>query len=718
MTLGEQEQVPGSSTPQQKEVKHVHSSRWMVFPWLKVVKMWFAKHQLTVPVWVYGVLFVIADFTVVTVLQVGVQYSDGDALLTAWSRNVFALVKKMWEQLNFILLLNLLLVALLYVILIMLTNRFWMATLVLFIVALFISVINLMKVGVRGETIQPADFNFLGSDAGNITSFLPRNAGIIIGTALLISVVAVLMLVFLHLIDANHGKIVRFKRLRWNYLLRIVVSLIVGALFATYVATVATVGSVARTLNNVAGDWPAMWDSAFDAQLNGTLVSFLRQVNPKVMDKPEDYSEETMKQVLARYQRASKQINSTRKANMTDTTVVFVLSESFADPTRVPGILLNQNPIPFINSIKERTDSGLMLSSGYGGGTANLEYMALSGLSMANFNPSLTSPYQQLVQKSSWVPTINQYWGNGQEALAYHPYYASMYLRGSNYRKFGFSKFYSLQGINALRYKDCIDSAIYVSDDSAYKNAMEGIVQGEKPKFVQLITMQNHLPFNNWYRNNEFVATSKDASAPLGSDETVSIQTYAKGVNYTDKATQQFLEGLDQLDKPVTVVFYGDHLPGIYTSASANSNNSLNLHLTDYFIWSNKKARDHVEKLKAKNYKDHKHIKTNMYSSPNFFISQVADHLNARVSPYLAFLTKLHERIPAMEPPVSDKDQRWERIPEGKPIYLNAQGKRIDTSTMDQQTQQLLHDYRLIQYDITAGKHYLRDTDFMTLPRK
>ena len=34
----------------------------------------------------------------------------------------------------------------------------------------------------------------------------------------------------------------------------------------------------------------------------------------------------------------------------------------------------------------------------------------------------------------------------------------------------------------------------------------------------------------------------------------------------------------------------------------------------------------------------------------------------------------------------------------------------------DAETKQLLADYRLIQYDITTGKNYLKDTSFMTLP--
>lgn len=76
----------------------------------------------------------------------------------------------------------------------------------------------------------------------------------------------------------------------------------------------------------------------------------------------------------------------------------------------MPGLKTNKDSMPNIRKIKAGTTSGLMLSSGYGGGTANLEYMGLSGLSMANFDSSLSSPYQQLVPSQHWTPTINQMW--------------------------------------------------------------------------------------------------------------------------------------------------------------------------------------------------------------------------------------------------------------------------------------------------------------------
>jgi hypothetical protein len=99
-------------------------------------------------------------------------------------------------------------------------------------------------------------------------------------------------------------------------------------------------------------------------------------------------------------------------------------------------------------------------------------------------------------------------------------------------------------------------------------------------------------------------------------------------------------------------------------------------------------------------------------------MAQTAEHMNAKVSPYLAFLTQLHSKIAAMEPPVVNQIQGWDRIPEGQTIYLDNSGNPMDATTFDAKTKQLVNDYKLIQYDITAGNHYLQGTGFMTAPSK
>lgn len=655
------------------------------------------------PGWVYGVLFVIFDIIVVTALEVGVSSSSTRVQLSSPTVG-FGFVSKMWTDGNFVFVLNVILVALLYLMLLMLFNRFWTASIVILAVGIIVAAIEHFKVEIRYEAILPADLGFLGSNTGNMLTFIPAGAHVTILVALGAFAVLLALILVLRHFDGRKGRMIRADNLSLNLTSRLILLLLPILVFALYCIHVSTTDSLANKFSRALGDTPSMWDSVYDAQRNGPLVAFTRQLNPKIMDKPSNYSEETMKKVAARYQKEAETINASRTNNLTDSTVVYVLSESFSDPSRVPGLKTNKDSMPNIRKIKAGTTSGLMLSSGYGGGTANLEYMGLSGLSMANFESSLSSPYQQLVPSQHWTPTINQLWGAPVNSLGYHPYESSMYSRATNYKKFGFSHFYTLTGPDVIKYQDKIDESPYVSDKSSYDSALEGIKSGKTNKFIQIITMQNHMPYHEWYENNDYTAESTTGT-PLGDDEQQSIETYQKGVEITDQATQEFLNELDALDKPVTVVFYGDHLPGIYSSASEDGNNSLALHLTDYFIWSNKASSSQGNKASDA-----------AYSSPNFFVAQAADHMNAKVSPYLAFLTEMHSKIAAMEPPVVNKVQGWDRIPEGQNIYLDQNGNPMSTDDFDKETKQLLADYKLIQYDITAGKNYLKDTDFMTLP--
>lgn len=655
------------------------------------------------PGWVYGVLFVIFDIIVVTALEVGVSSSSTRVQLSSPTVG-FGFVSKMWTDGNFVFVLNVILVALLYLMLLMLFNRFWTASIVILAVGIIVAAIEHFKVEIRYEAILPADLGFLGPNTGNMLTFIPAGAHVTILVALGAFAVLLALILVLRHFDGRKGRMIRTDNLSLNLTSRLILLLLPILVFALYCIHVSTTDSLANKFSRALGDTPSMWDSVYDAQRNGPLVAFTRQLNPKIMDKPSNYSEETMKKVAARYQKEAETINASRTNNLTDSTVVYVLSESFSDPSRVPGLKTNKDSMPSIRKIKAGTTSGLMLSSGYGGGTANLEYMGLSGLSMANFESSLSSPYQQLVPSQHWTPTINQLWGAPVNSLGYHSYESSMYSRATNYKKFGFSHFYTLTGPDVIKYQDKIDESPYVSDKSSYDSALEGIKSGKTNKFIQIITMQNHMPYHEWYENNDYTAESTTGT-PLGDDEQQSIETYQKGVEITDQATQEFLNELDALDKPVTVVFYGDHLPGIYSSASEDDNNSLALHLTDYFIWSNKASSSQGNKASDA-----------AYSSPNFFVAQAADHMNAKVSPYLAFLTEMHSKIAAMEPPVVNKIQGWDRIPEGQNIYLDQNGNPMSTDDFDKETKQLLADYKLIQYDITAGKNYLKDTDFMTLP--
>lgn len=659
------------------------------------------------PGWLYAVLFLVFDFAAVAILQWGVTMSSTRVELSSPLVGLGDLIVKMFTKANFVLVLNMILVGVIYMVLLMLFNRFWIATPVLLAVAIVISVIEHFKIGIRYEAILPSDLGFLGSNTGNLMSFVPAGWQWVVLGAVAVFAAVVALCVWLNRIDARHGRMIRATNPGMAAVTRLLLILCPALFLGVYTMHVGTVGSWANVFSSALGDIPSMWDSVYDAQRNGPVVAFVRQLNPKVMDEPEGYSEETMREVAARYADAADTMNETRSEYLDESTVIFVLNESFSDPSRVPGIELNQEATPEVDAIREQTTGGLMLSSGYGGGTANLEYMSLTGMSMANFNSSLTSPYQQLVPSQRWTTSVNQMWGDAENSLGFHPYEPSMYSRATNYRKFGFSHFYTLEGDDVIAHRDTIDKSPYVSDAATYRSVLDEVGSTDANQFISVITMQNHMPYNDWYSDNEFTVTNTDGAEPLGEDETREIETYAKGVSLSDKATAEFLDELDAIDKPITVVFYGDHLPGIYSTAGEDQNNSLALHLTDYFIWSNKASSSQGTKNENSD-----------YTSPNYFIAQAAEHMNAKVSPFLAFLTQMHEHVSAMEPPVVNNIQGWSRIPEGQPIYLDADGNPMVEDEMDAATRQLLEDYKLIQYDVTAGDGYLKDLGFMDAPER
>ena len=663
--------------------------------------------RLRVRGWVYLLAFILIDFLSVGILQWGVSLNSSRVELSNPLIGFWGFISAMWTQRRFVLVLNMLAVGLVYLALAYLTNRFWAASGLILAICAVIAIIERFKVRARYEAVLPSDLDFLHADAANLVSFLPARSLLMIGLGIVALIILGLLCWVVTRMDARRGRPVATGNKPLGAGLRTVGVLVPVLVVALFMSTVGTYGSPAYRFSQFMGDIPSMWDSVYDAQRNGVFVSFSRQLRPKVMDQPAGYSRATMQSLAHRYQLSADRINRDRKSYMNESSLVYILSESFSDPTRVPGVALNQDPMPHIRSIKDGTTSGLMLSSGYGGGTANLEFQAMTGLSMANFDPSLTSPYQQVIPHLSWIPTVNQAWGSPSKSLAFHPYESSMYSRAENYKKFGFSHFYSLTGPDQIAHQDRIDRSQYVGDRSAYDSALEQMGDDKGNQFVEVITMQNHMPYNDWYDDNNFSVDSSDPDRPLGDDEMQSIRTYAKGVSLTDQATADFLNSLDSQSKPVTVVFYGDHLPGIYGTASWDERNSLALHLTDYFIWSNKASDASGTQ-----------VSNSAYSSPNFFQAQAAEHMDAKVSPFTAFLTQLHDKISAIEPPVANQIQDWNRIPAGQTNYLDAQGQPMNARDFDRATRQLLDDYKLIQYDIMAGKHYLQGTGFTTTPTR
>ena len=168
-----------------------------------------------------------------------------------------------------------------------------------------------------------------------------------------------------------------------------------------------------------------------------------------------------MKQVAARYEKAAKKINAKRSDEHDRfSTVVYVLSESFSDPSRVPGLKINKDSMPNIRKIKAghhvRPDAVLRIrrrhrQSGIHGTVrpehGEFRFLPDQPVPAAGAERALDADHQ---------PDVGRVQELHRTATRTS---RRMYSRATNYKKFGFSHFYTLTGpdvISSIRTRSTI----------------------------------------------------------------------------------------------------------------------------------------------------------------------------------------------------------------------------------------------------------------------
>ncbi|MYU92675.1 phosphatidylglycerol--membrane-oligosaccharide glycerophosphotransferase [Ligilactobacillus salivarius] len=573
------------------------------------------------------------------------------------------------------LLLNFLLYYLIYKFIYGITNKFWLSSIITYVITAVAIVADAIKIYYRSEPIFPTEVTMV-SAYGDILSMVPK-------PILWITIVVLtILIVFIIFCETK----VPQRKLNWkSRLLSILVAIVV---FGSSTRINHWNSIVSKWLSSYGND-PAFWNQEWGVQQNGALQQFLNNIDTNIMESSESYSRKKVNKIAEKYERQARKINKDRSNNLSTQTIVFNLSESLANPNRLKGVELSKNPLLNIDNIKKNTTSGLMISSGLGGGTANMEYMTLTGLPVSNFSPTIATPYTQVVPNSSQTLTINNYF---KKSTAIHPYRGSFYSREVVYKKFGFQRFMYLGSKYKINHKIKIGTNPYVSDETAYQNTLDVINGYKNGQFINLVTMQNHMPYSDYYDNSGDYQVNGD----MDDSEKNTISNYSAGISYTDRAVQKFIEQIDKINKPITVVFYGDHLPGIYSNIDGNS---LEARETDYFIYSNKYARQHG----AKNLK---HVK---YVSPIDFIALTAEQTNSKVSPYYALLTEIQKELPTIKVYAYNNGKN--------PVFVDKKGKTIKYKQLTRKQKRLYNDLKLVQYDLTAGNQYLYKTKFFNVTK-
>lgn len=542
----------------------------------------------------------------------------------------------------------------------------WSIALVL-VTSVVVAIANLVKIQYREEPVYPSDTDFL-REPGFLTSMV--SPLLLVAAALLVLAILVGVLRLVGRIERRYPR-PRLRGLTRDHVLLVLgLRLGVGVLTGVLLVQAAHFnhpGNLWRGLYEVRGnDW-RYWNQKTNYRSNGFVGGFLFNMPVAAMAKPQGYNAHTMAGIADRYEQVAARINADRTGSLDDTNVVLVLSESFTDPTDLKGFELGRDPIPRTRARMAGTTSGHMLAQMYGGGTANMEFETLTGQSLGLFRPQMLSPYQMLVPEHDDYPSaVGWFRGQGHDAIAVHPYKVGMYKREQVYDRFGFQAFVHDTTIGET---DTIDDNPYISDRAAFDEVLTQIDEHEKPLMVNLVTMQNHIPVDDNYRDPVPV---KGASG----GERKRIGQYARGLEHTDEELADFLDQLQRGPEKTIVLFYGDHLPGIYGSSVKHANKGLSLYRTPFFIWSNQPGHNVPRVLPT--------------TSPAFFLPLLYDVADAPVPPYLAMLDTVRRHVSALQ--------------QGR--LLDAEGEQVEESALDPQSARLLADMRLVQFDFSIGERF------------
>ncbi len=432
---------------------------------------------------------------------------------------------------------------------------------------------------------------------------------------------------------------------------------------------------------------------------NGFLVNFLLGVRDSHVDPPTGYSADQIKELEEQYKAketessSEAESESETEANVSaqdstaagaanakataafkageQPTIITIMNESFADFNVLGDLQTNEPVTPYIDSLKQNTTRGYALSSVFGAKTPNSEWEYMSGNSMA-FLPSGSVVYQQYISKTP-TTMVSQLKNEGYQTLAMHPYYMAGWSRNKVYPTMGFDEMQFMDNGNYFDENNIIRD--YITDQEMFDKLINqyDMKISDGPLFIMGITMQNHGGYKDTYDNftNDIHYTGSYVTYE-DADQYLSL------IHQTDDAVKNLIEYFQKVDKPVEIVFFGDHLPSLDAGfyRSLNGKGTAGLTLTEleelftvpFFIWTNYESEEETVDI----------------TSLNNLSTLALQKAGIELDPYHQFHADMMESVPAMN---------------SRAFYSKAQGKFLHYNEATGTEKEWIRKYEALQYN-------------------
>ncbi|MED1559739.1 LTA synthase family protein [Bacillus paramycoides] len=530
-----------------------------------------------------------------------------------------------------------------------------------------LGIVNHLKLIFRGDPLYPSDF----TQIGHMQSVIPMVMDYFSWVYILLVIVSVVACILVGMYVRKYIQNVKVHA-------GVRVLFIIGSVFVLY-----AYGNFTNTFMNKwfqkSGIEFVLWNQNENYASNGFVLGFISNLDTTVMEKPKDYSKENMLQIANDVKKQySSNIGVQKQKEKPN--IIFVMSESFWDPTKLTNLSFSEDPLPNLHHYIESFPGGQTISPAFGGNTANVEFEALTSYSMSLLK-SGSIPYQQVVTNKVEIPSITRTLKEeGYYTSAIHSFGRSFFKRDDVYKVLGFDKFNAQDTMENVE----IDGD-YISDLSMSKEIITELEKQKKPTFVHAVTMQNHFPFTE----GRFGENQIEISGLENEESKAELETYTEGLRRSDEALQYLIEQLDNLDRPTLLVFFGDHLPSLGTNKSLYKETG---YITNEKTPSERLAMAQTPLLMYANF-DIPNDNLGLVS-PIYFSNLVLDYAGLNKVPFYQFLSKLYEEIPVL------RDE----------LKIGKDGEAIKSLTAKQK--EMLKQYELIQYDLLIGKQYSKDILF------
>ena len=347
------------------------------------------------------------------------------------------------------------------------------------------------------------------------------------------------------------------------------------------------------------------WDLETKYRDNGTQMIFIKQIDDFFISKPEGYSVKKVEEILSRYSEKNVE-NIDEKAN-----VIIVMNESFADMNKIYEFGFEDN-MPYYNSIKENTVKGTYYTSGFGGGTATVEWEVLTENSAA-FIPKGAIPYIVYMDKNKDT-LVNNFRNLGYDTYAFHSYLGKCYNRKLAYPKIGFNHTYFIEDMPGIP----VIKSNHPTDIDTYKYVIDKYENRDKSQkfFAFVLTMQNHSPYNfDTYQNKGYDVNNKE------------VDQYLSLVKDSDDALKELIDYYSKEEEKTVILYFGDHQPKLNTKFEQDE--WLESQKVPYMLWTNFEIEEKEED-----------------TSNNYFGTLLYDYAGVTDTRYTEFLKDMKKQIP------------------------------------------------------------------------